>query len=379
MKRHLILLFLLWNTALMAQNVLMRDDAGEIKAVALRDVEDATPYNRQFEIKGTNAEGNVVAYTPETADGYQLSSRKVWISCTFDYEGETRRLFLHRTETYRDSIYFLAYYPDKATLKPIYFLQLRGDQTVYRLTDDPQTGYVSPLTSWLMSYPIAQDPDVRAYFERMKANPTSFKERHQLARSGYASHLPKWKWGVLAGMNLSQVLADDFSMDLTASATVGLFADLPIGHKDGLSYHPELTFEKYAAKGKMKDNQPVRDDVAYNTTTIATTQLVRYSAIWVHSRFVPFFDLGATLGMNVRRKMEYKFITTVLDMKSKRYVSREFMGKEDLETLTLALVAGLGVEWQYDRHHSIYFSTRFFKDRGNISRIGGSIQIAFNL
>ena len=380
--KHLIFLILLLSslTNLSAQNVQMLDSAVNISVVRLKDLENVDDYQLQFSITGFSMKDHrIVTVTPDIATGFRIpSSHRVFVSCRFEYGGEERQLFLRRTKIYQDSISFYVYYDDPSREKPIYFVRMGSEPKLYPLADNPSTGYVSPLRQWLMSYPIVEDEAVRRFFEQLQPTPESFEQRHRLALSRYASHLPHLRWGVQAGVSFSKVITDDYKMDLAASVSAGLFADVPLGRADGLSYHPELSFEKYAAKGKMY-GQPTLSDVAYNTSTLATTQLLRYTTIWLPSRVLPYFELGAMASLNLKRSMEYKFIGYTYDDTSRYPIAKEYIGKEDLHLFRAAPVAGVGVEWQYARHHSLYVSTRFSLGLGHLSRMGGTLLIAFNL
>ena len=276
MRIRLFLLFLLWYTCANAQVALVYDSIGEIQTLPIKDEDDSTPYLRQFSFTCIDRKSNrQITLTPDSCYGYRFSSHMLYASKTFEYAGETKRLFLRRVRVYQDSIVFYVYYNDKAALEPIYYFQTRDDDRVYPMADDPEKGYISPLHSLLLSYPMAEDPEVRAYFDKMEPTPRSFVKRHRLALSKYASHLPRFKWGVTLGLASSKLKADDYKMDQVMSVVPGVFADIPI--LPNTSYHPELTFEKYAAKGRRNLIPGDFNHAAYNVTSLATPQLIRYT------------------------------------------------------------------------------------------------------
>ena len=382
MKIRLSLLFFLLCSTLSAQRALFPDSVGNISPVPIRAIVETDPYQRQFSLSCTSKLDNKpLVLTPDNAIGYQLSSRGMYVSHTFEYPGETRHLFLHRVGTYQDSLFFFVYFDDEAARHPIYYVQKNGEKQLYPLADDPATGYVSPLHTLLLSYPIAQDPDVRAYFDHLPPTPEAFKDAHRLAKSGYASHLPRFKWGVFLALPLTKVTAEGYMMDLAVSVVPGVFADIPLLF--GLSYHPELTFEKYAANGSLSSETALYSDVAYNVTSLSLPQMLRYTSITRPSRLLPYYELGAQASFNLRRSMDYRYfhrdLLSYLDYRRNINFLKEEVGEESVPAISFAVLAGFGVEWQYSRYHSLYFSGRFICELGSVGRIGGMLQVAYNL
>ena len=379
MKIRLFLLFFLWYTCANAQVALMYDADGEIQMLQIKDVAETNDYQRQFSLTCTDRQSNsLITLTPDAYEGYRLSSRVVYASKSFEYAGEMKRLFLRRVEVYRDSIYFYVYYNDEAAHEPIYYMEKRGDGRVYPLADDPEKGYVSPLRTLLMSYPMAEDPEVRAYFDKMKPTPQSFEERHHLALSKYASHLPRFKWGVMLGLATSKVTAIKYEMDQVMSIVPGVFADIPL-YAD-LFYHTELTFEKYAAKGTVKQVETKYNDAAYNATVLALPQLLRYQPKYLPSRILPYIEVGGQVSFNLKNSMECKYIDfSDIDIKPMLSFNKEYLKEESMPAVSFSFLAGVGLEWQFSRHHSFFVSGRFVSESGDISRIGGLLNIAYNL
>ena len=376
MKFRLILLFLLCYSCAIAQVALVYDSIGEIQILPIKDVDETNDYLRQFSLTCTDRQRNSPAtLTPDAYDGYMLSSRAVYATKTFEYAGDTKRLFLRRVKSYQDSIYFYIYYDDAAALNPIYYVQTSDDDKVYPLADDTQKGYVSPLRSLLMSYPMAEDPEVRAYFDKMKPTPQSFEVRHQLALSKYASHLPSFKWGVLLGLAYSKVTGDPYAMDMAASVVPGVFADIPL--IADLSWHPELTFEYYSSEGRVNNKQTAYNQVDYHTTSLSSPQLIRYTALNLPSRVLPYIELGGQVTFNLSSSMDYFYREPVI--KGKTPYAIEHQGEKPVPTATIAFVAGVGMEWQFSRHHSIYLSGRFFKELLDVGRIGAMLVASYNL
>ena len=105
MKFRLILLFLLWYTCANAQVALVYDSIGEIQTLPIKDEDDSTPYLRQFSFTCIDRQSNrQITLTPDSCYGYRFSSHMLYASKTFEYAGETKRLFLRRVRVYQDSI-----------------------------------------------------------------------------------------------------------------------------------------------------------------------------------------------------------------------------------------------------------------------------------
>ena len=379
MKFRLILLFLLWYTCANAQVALVYDSIGDIQMLPIKDEDDSTPYLRQFSFTCIDRQNNrQITLTPDSCHGYRFSSHMLYASKTFEYAGETKRLFLRRVRVYQDSIVFYVYYNDKAALEPIYYFQTRDDDRVYPMADDPEKGYISPLHSLLLSYPMAEDPEVRAYFDKMEPTPRSFVKRHRLALSKYASHLPRFKWGVTLGLASSKLKADDYKMDQVMSVVPGVFADIPI--LPNTSYHPELTFEKYAAKGRRNLIPGDFNHAAYNVTSLATPQLIRYTMFNLPKRLLPYVELGGQFTLNMKHSLEYSYIKEAgEDINTNLPIVHEIRGEEDIPAASLALLGGVGAEWQCSRHHSWFVSVRLVKEMGDFGRTGCLLQISYSL
>ena len=75
--------------------------------------------------------------------------------------------------------------------------------------------------------------------------------------------------------------------------------------------------------------------------------------------------------------MDYFYREPVI--KGKTPYAIEHQGEKPVPTATIAFVAGVGMEWQFSRHHSIYLSGRFFKELLDVGRIGAMLVASYNL
>ena len=81
--------------------------------------------------------------------------------------------------------------------------------------------------------------------------------------------------------------------------------------------------------------------------------------------------------------MDYKYfrrdILDYIDYHNAINFLKEEVGEESIPAVSFAVLAGFGVEWQYSRRHSFYFSGRFIWELGHVGRIGGMLQVSYNL
>ena len=111
--------------------------------------------------------------------------------------------------------------------------------------------------------------------------------------------------------------------------------------------------------------------------------MLRYTSITRPSRLLPYYELGAQASFNLRRSMDYRYfhrdLLNYLDYRRNINFLKEEVGEESIPAISFAVLAGFGVEWQYSRYHSLYFSGRFICELGSVGRIGGMLQVAYNL
>ena len=383
-------LFLLSFSSVYAQYAILGNLYPNIRTPQISDIQTTDPYLLQFSLTCTEtATGEQLVLTPDKDSGFQFSKSKLYKSKTFKYKGETQTLFLLRDHSYKDSLYFYIYYDHKGTkenpLEPIYLVQFKDDPLLLPLADDPEHGYISPLRTALLNKPIAADPEVRAYFERMEPTPSSFENRDMLARSSRASHLPQFKWGVLFGVSYGQFRPKEIDLNRQISFVPGVFADIPL--VPYLSYHPELTFEKFSSEGKVLHGYEMRNYANYSMTSILSPQVIRFTNLYLRSNILPYVEGGALLAFKTQKKLEYDYYGTEYDriygsMDSNATIIGDlihFNGTLSVPVFSFGFLIGIGAEWQYSRHHSVYLTGRMIYEPGKYERIHFGLQVAFNL
>lgn len=385
-------LFLLSFSSVYAQHAILGNVNPNIRTTQISDIQTTDPYLLQFSLTCIEtASGEQLVLTPEKDSGFQLSKRKLYKSKTFKYKGETQTLFLLRDHSYKDSLFFYIYYEHKATkenpLEPIYLVQIKDDPLLLPLADDPERGYISPLRTALLNNPIAADPKVRAYFESMEPTPSSFEKRDMLARTSHASHFPQFKWGVLFGVSYGQFRPKEIDLNRQISFVPGVFADIPL--VSCLSYHPELTFEKFSSEGKVLHGNEKNNFANYSMTSILSPQVIRVTHLYVPGQILPYAEGGVLLAFKAQKTLEYDYYGTELDRidgpinygQSLGQLKKiqHFEGTLSVPAFSFGFLIGIGAEWQYSRNHSAYLTGRMIYEPGKYERIHFGLQVAFNL
>lgn len=392
MKSKFILLFLFSFSCLHAQHASIGNTTPDIRTTQISDIQDTDPYLLQFSLSCTDASnGKPLVLTPDKDLGFQLSKRKLYRAKTFTYKGETKTLFLLRDHSYRDSLHFYIYYDHSATetqpLEPVYLVQIKDDPLLLPLADDPDCGYTSPLRTALLDKPIAADPEVRAYIESMEPTPSSYEKREMLVRTTRASHLPRFKWGVLMGISYGEFRPKKVELEKRTTIVPGLFADIPL--VPCLSYHPELAFEKFSSEGKVLHGREKDNSASYSMTSILSPQVMRITHLYLPGKILPYVDAGALLAFRTEKKLEYDYYGTELDRidgpinYNKTFDQlkeiQHFEGTLSVPVFSYGFLIGIGAEWQYSRHHSAYLTGRMIYETGEYDRIHFALQVAFNL
>ena len=390
MKGRIILMFLLSFSYLHAQHASIGNTTPDIRTTQISDIQTTDPYLLQFSLSCTDAStGRQLVLTPDKDLGFQLSKRKLYRAKTFTYQGETKTLFLLRDHSYRDSLHFYIYYDRSATdtrpLEPIYLVQIKDDPLLLPLADDPDYGYTSPLRTALLDKPIAADPEVRAYIESMEPTPSSFEKRDMLVRTTRASHLPRFKWGVLMGISYGEFRPKEVELEKQTTVVPGLFADIPL--VPCLSYHPELAFEKFSAEGKVLLGNEKDNYAKYSMTSILSPQLIRITHLYLPGNILPYADVGALFAFKAEKELEYDYYGKEFDriegpqdfnMDHLKEI-QHFVGTLSVPTFSFGFLFGIGAEWQYSRHHSAYLTGRLIYETGEYDRLHFALQVAFNL
>lgn len=383
MKPLLLSLLLLAFLPLHAQKAIIGRHDSVPRLILVKDVELTNLYDQQFSLSCVDKATDIpIVLTPENDLGYQLSNKEVYATRTFWYKGQTQTLFLRRDHIFNDSLAFYIYYDHKPEpakkLKPIYLVQFAQDSILYPLIDDPAYDYVCPFRTWIFGLPKAQDPEVRQFFEQMQSTPRSFEAHYRIATSRADIRVPRFRWGVQLGLSYSQMTHEPFDLDGSLSLVPGLFADIPLSYM--FSYHPEITFEKYASEGRTDITTSSLNSAAYNVTAISSPQLIRFTYALMPGKFLPYAELGAQASLRVKHTLDYMYLSQWYFEPEFRgeYLKQEF-GSESVPAFCYGLLAGVGAEWLFAHRHSFFISARFFYEPGDISRMGGLLNISYNL
>ena len=97
-------------------------------------------------------------------------------------------------------------------------------------------------------------------------------------------------------------------------------------------------------------------------------------------RLLPYVELGGQFTLNMKHSLEYSYIKEAgEDINTNLPIVHEIRGEEDIPAASLALLGGVGAEWQCSLHHSWFVSVRLVKEMGDFGRTGCLLQISYSL
>lgn len=322
---------------------------------------------RQYAVCTINKEGNIThTYQAKDITAYK-EGNTLFISQRILVNGDIRQVLLPRVYWKNDlSIY--SFIPDKG--REEYYVQMSKDSLLLPLKGSPETNGANPLTAYLEQYPVAQEEIVKKYISTMKPTPESFDSRYLVCRTGNTNYIPRIRWGVLAGGGIVKLTYDPYDFESKLQGFVGLFADFPI--VEGLSAHPELTFQKYA----LTYNKSIPEtDVVYNRTNLGIPLLLRYTVISMKSRFLPYIQIGTEWRISTKNELLGQEKKSIGD----GFVEWMPIGPTSLSKSNWAFVGGLGMEWKLTPKHSCFIDLRYHREISDDFLSGCCVTISYNL
>lgn len=260
--------------------------------------------------------------------------------------GESYRLFLQRDRG-RGGSNALVYTLGEGRNRKLYVRQ-RSDEQLHPLisADGHFSRYVTDYLSalWPSSTSTASN-----YIARTKPTRAHFRLAERISHQQNDHYLRHFTYGVLAGMHLTEVHADrigDASSQLCVTA--GLWADMPLDTW-GTSLRIEANY--YAFSSMLED---VKHQFAYTYRGIDVPLLLRYTALSVRGRVMPFLEGGVALGFTI--DSDLKGEVCVPDDQGDYYC---FFCGDQKSKLLLNVLAGAGVEVQLTPRHSLWAGLRY--------------------
>lgn len=337
---------------------------------------ESSPQKRQYSIAVKTDKLLSQEYTPAQVPLYREGSQN-YLSRILWTQGIKRQVFLPRILwQVRDTLSVFLFINDRKQKE--YYYQFGNGKEVLPLAVVSDGRVRSALEEYLSDFPIAQeDEQLRQYIQRMKPTPNSYKKRRLVCVSGNINYIPRFRWGILLGGGYSQLkLEDNYSFKKQFQWYAGAFADIPILQK-GFSFHPELAFLKVSAL--QVDSPDFNRDLAYNRTTLRMPLLLRYTAVLIRGKVLPYLQFGPEMGFRIKGDTKtHRYLTD-----PEGYIKNSEVYQEKNKNFLIAGTVGLGVEIKIQRRHSLFIDARYLIDimeDNNSFKISGWFgSVAYNL
>ena len=377
-KLLLLLVSFFCITSLYAQkrNFLMYKDSVLGKDTLILNVEfsfgasSASAKQRQYSISIEKNGRIVKTYDAKDIVGYREGGT-TYAPKVILVNGERRKVLLPRIY-WKEPVQMYVFITDEGN-KEYYFQNDKDENSpLHPMRDDAQTGYVNPLKTYLEEFPIAQDnEEVKAYIRSMKPTVNSFRSRYKVCRTGNANYIPRIRWGVLAGAGIAKLFLESYDFKPKLQGFVGVFADIPL--IDGFSFHPELTYRKYAFS-KLEESK-TKLNVVYNRQDFVLPLMLRYTLVSLKGKILPYMQLGAELGYALKNESASQYTTTDPD----DFIVWTESGIIKHDKFGIAYTAGIGTEWKIRSNHSLFLDLRYCKETTKDYLTGYYAVVSFNL
>lgn len=234
-----------------------------------------------------------------------------------------------------------------------------------------------PMKEYLQGFPLVEQSDLlKKYVDRMSPDEKSFHKRARICWADNMNLLTRFRWGVSALANINQLTMDKTKVNQTQAA-VALWTDVPLGIY-GLTLHPELSFNKVSAIQVARQGTPL--DIAYNHTMLTLPVMLRYTAVFLKGKVLPYWEGGAFMGY----ALEHEFTLRGFVRDEDHFVIGFSEEKMEGEQITLGVLAGAGAEIRLMSRHSLWIGARYFKQLDhnmnayNVSLNGIQLYASFN-
>lgn len=329
-----------------------------------------SPKNKQYFISIEKGGVKVKTYAAGDILLYREGGTS-FLSKTIIVDGEKRQALLPRIY-WKEPVNMYSFITDKG--KTEYYFQEGTDnnEPLKPMKDDPQTGYVNPLKTYLEQFPIAQENEnVKAYIHSMKPTANSFRSRYKVCLTGNANYIPRVCWGVLAGAGIAKLSFEAYDFKPQLQGFVGIFADIPL--IDGFSFHPELTYRKYAFSKLEETIQKL--SAVCNRQDFVLPLMLRYTFLSQKGKVLPYIQLGAELEYALKNESASQYMTT--DSEGFNVWTESGTIKHD--KFGVAYTGGIGVEWKILSNHSLFLDLRYNRETTKEHLTGYYAVLSFNL
>lgn len=378
MKRNLskcmLLLLVLWySVSGLAQrnNLVMYRDSVTGRDTVLTHINFVSDDSRnmQYKIKVRLKNGEERSFTASEIAGYR-EGRKTYHSKRLKTGGEIRSVILSRVYG-KDSVSIYRFIQDNGKQK--LYAEIGNDSLLIPFVDKSNPTRIHPLLLvHLKEFPIVGDERVEKYIDGVKPTVGSFEKRHLVVRTGNPNYITRFRWGVMLGASMGKVEVAPFAFGNKLLGLGGLFADVPV--YEGLSVHPEITFNPYAYSSHQTSSVG-QTNAVYNRKDLTGTMLLRYTVRSFTGKWLPYAMLGAELNMVLDKSLE----------SAGRWVDEEgFIVLEQQvypqpKGTTLGVTGGVGVEYLLSSRHSLFFDVRYRHELEEEGLKGICLTLSINL
>lgn len=261
-------------------------------------------------------------------------------------DGTEHRLLLERDRGGRNSN-ALVYTMGKGSQKR-YFMRTRQDSTLHSLanTDGLFSSYTLDYLDSLWQEPSAKAAD---FAHKTRATRGHFRLAERIYHQHNDHYLRHFTWGVLAGVHRTDLTTvQQGELHGQWCATAGLWADLPVDSW-GTSLRAEVNY--YANSAMLEVPSTL---TAYNYRGLDVPLLLRYTALPVRGRVMPYIEGGVALGVTLSSNLEAE--RKNWDQDGEYYYN--YSGRCS-SGMPVSLLYGAGVEWQLNPRHSLWLGLRY--------------------
>lgn len=260
-------------------------------------------------------------------------------------DGSQHRLLMQRDRGRKGSnalIYTLGANGNKQ-----FYIRRRSDEQLHQLasTDGQFSNYANTYLADLWSNPTAKAAE---YVAHTKATRRHFRLAERIYRQQNDHYLRHFTYGGLAGIHLTNIATNGHG-DINGQlcVTAGIWADLPLDTW-GFSLRAEASY--YAFSSMLTH---AKNSFAYNHRSIDIPLLLRYTALPVKGRIMPYLEGGVSMG--IRLSSDCKGEIYMPDHDGDYYF---FWNGESTES-PYNILAGAGAEVQLTRNHSLGIGLRY--------------------
>ena len=314
-------------------------------------------------------------FKPEEALLFYIK-KDVYYSLSFKYKNEQKNAFLLRYLVDKKSGFtFYVYYNEDD--QPIYYFRKGDEGEVQAVADDPSTGYVSHLHTFLLQKAGNKADIFEPYLDASHMTPARFVELRKVVRMGNINRIPKFRWGLTANIGSYSLEKEEYDFNNKTIGAGGLFADIPLF--DGFSLHPELTLTASNYKGHVSFNKD-KSSAVYNSTEVTVPIMLRYTFKYISGNILPYVQFGYQPSLLINNKLEYRYTSEALHYEGDyNNYTKLFEGEEDPKNFTSALTAGAGIEYILKNNHRLYLDVRGAFNPAQFGRTGVAFSVSYNL